>query len=216
MEYVTTSCKASVCVCACVCLTYDSSTVSRGSGCDISWSWLAWSLLRRIMSHKVWDALDCLCERNTKAYKLSISEGQQQYSLSHKWVTHLSKNTWDVILPLHLSQGEWALRASVQASLHLATVGKNIILELQTISLIYVYKYEMWVNLFHTVSVSSRSGGGSTQLISLRSTSIMADVSICFRTRERNPSFRRRKLSTWAKQRKHHKHNTENKCPGTK
>lgn len=56
------------------------------------------------------------------------------------------------------------------------------------------------VRLYRTVRVSSRRGGGSTQLMSLRSTSIMADVSICFRTRERNPSFRRRKLSTWRAQ----------------
>lgn len=72
------------CVCICVwvwfCLTYDSSTVSKGSGCEISWSWLAWSLLRRIMSHKVWDALDCLCERkkhkhmNIQSCKRSIEE----------------------------------------------------------------------------------------------------------------------------------------------
>lgn len=52
-------------------LTYDSSTASRGSGWESSWSWLAWSLLRRMMSHRVWDALDCLCH-GTACTKRSV------------------------------------------------------------------------------------------------------------------------------------------------
>ncbi len=42
--------------------THSSSVVSRGSVSDVSCSTLAWSLLRRMMSHSVWDAFDCVCE----------------------------------------------------------------------------------------------------------------------------------------------------------
>lgn len=45
--------------------TYDSRTVSNGSGSTASGIWLAWSRLRRMMSHRVWDAFDCLC-RSTR------------------------------------------------------------------------------------------------------------------------------------------------------
>lgn len=102
-----------MCVCLWISLTYDSSTVSKGSGCEISWSWLAWSRLRRMMSHKVWEALDCLCERkNTHAWILILVNCE--FCFIEKY--------WIALLPLHLSQGGWALSISGPASLHSATV----------------------------------------------------------------------------------------------
>lgn len=42
--------------------TYDSSAVRSGSGSGISCSWLLWSLLNLMISHRVWEAFDCLCK----------------------------------------------------------------------------------------------------------------------------------------------------------
>lgn len=111
----------------------------------------------------------------------------------------LVRKGWNDLLPLHPSQGEWALWVSVQASPHLATVEEQHLIRTAKAYCVLGFKW-IWVHLSHTVRVSSRRGGGSTQLISLNSTSIMADVSICFRTKERKPSFRRRKVSTWTHQ----------------
>lgn len=85
----------------CICQTYDSTTVSKGSGCEISWSWLAWSLLKRMMSHKVWDALDCLCQRKTtnvnsasvKCIQESASTVDTMFSITDMSYSLIKKNT---------------------------------------------------------------------------------------------------------------------------
>lgn len=115
----------------------------------------------------------------------------------------ISKKRLKWPLPLHPSQGEWALWVAVQASPRSATEEEQVIRTAKA-NCALCFKW-IWVHLSHTVRVSSRRGGGSTQLMSLNSTSIMADVSICFRTKERKPSFRRRKVSTWT-------HQSEEKC----
>lgn len=55
----------------------------------------------------------------------------------------------------------------------------------------------LWMQCSLTVWTSYRSWAGSTQLISRKRRSIMAEVSICFKTNEINPSFFLRKVTVW-------------------
>lgn len=159
------------------------------------------------MSHRVWEALDCLChEKHTqKAQSWEMSIRGIASTVGGVYLSFSSvRKGWNDLLPLHSSQGGWALWVSVQASPRSATVEEQHLSITAKAYCVLGFKW-IWIHFSHTVRVSSRRGGGSTQLISLNSTSIMADVSMCFRTNERKPSFRRRKVSTWT-------HQSEGKC----
>lgn len=64
---------------ACHPQTHFSRVASSWSGSGLSWTWIIWSRLRRMMSHRDWDALECCWGGRQTAEDPSQAAGPSMY-----------------------------------------------------------------------------------------------------------------------------------------